>query len=306
MHPIAQNPAYDDEDANAVADQVVPFLFERLDLRGAWVRLDKTWEDLNRARAYPAPVARLFGEMSAVTALIAANLKQPGRMTFQLRNEAAPEAAAITLLVLDCDEQLRMRGMARWQGDIAAAAPSDAALLGQGHLLLSLDAAGMRQPYQSLVPLEGERIGDIFEHYLSLSEQTPTRLALAANAGAAAGLYLQKLPGADTLDADGWNRVLHQLATLRDEELLTLPAATLLRRLFPEDDLRLYAPRAVRHHCPEDAEKIKAMLLGLGRAECEAALAEHGELHVRDELCNRDYRFNAEQLAAVFDGRTLH
>jgi len=313
-------------------DCVIPFLFEHLDIRGAWVSLDQTWAGLTRDRNYPAPVARLLGEMSAVSALIAANLKQPGRMTFQLRGDPA-ELTAIDLLVLDCDEQLRMRGMARWK---AGELPSDTAgLLGHGQLLLTLDAVGMRHPYQSLVPLEGPDIATVFEHYLSRSEQQPTRLALASNEMRAAGLFLQRLPMAEHAeppghrdaasspqrgqgnlgrpsislqDTDGWNRIQHLLETLKPEELLVLEGHDLLRRLFPEEDIRVFDPRPVCYHCPEDWEKIHTMLRALGRAECDAILRDHGEIHVRDDICNRDYRFDAQAVAAVFEppSPTLH
>ena len=140
-------------------NHVHPFLLERLDIRGAIVSLDGAWRSLLAKRGYPAPVANLLGEMSAVTALIAANLKQPGRMTFQLRGEGP-----VNLLVLDCDEQLRLRGMAHWQPDMPVDQLSAPELLGHGQLALTLDAAGMRQPYQSLVPLVGTSIAEIFEH----------------------------------------------------------------------------------------------------------------------------------------------
>lgn len=274
-------------------DRVQPFLFEHLDIRGAVVALEETWRGLTQKRRYPAPVARLLGEMSAITALIAANLKQPGRLTLQLRGEGP-----VSLLVLNCDEQLRLKGMARWAEPVLdLPAPI---LLGHGQLLLSLDAAGMRQPYQSMVPLQGERIAEIFEHYLTQSEQTPTRLFLAASEQRAAGLFLQKLPAADERDEDGWNRIQMLAGTLRPEELLTLTPVALLTRLFPEEDIRVFDPRPATHHCPEDPEKIHAMLRSLGRAECEAILADHGEVHVRDDLCNRDYRFDAHAVEALF------
>lgn len=286
-------------------DSVIPFIFENLDIRGAWVSLDQTWAGLTRDRQYPETVARLLGDMSAVTALIAANLKQPGRMTFQLKGDPE-QPGAIDLLVLDCDEQLRMRGMARWHAQALAEQGTD--LLGQGHLLLTLDAVGMRQPYQSLVPLEGQDIASIFEHYLSLSEQQPTRFVLASDAMRARGLFLQRLPGADAKDADGWNRIQHLLATLGLRELLQRQPQDLLGQLFPEEDIRVFDPRAVSYHCPEDWEKIQNMLRALGRKECDAILQDHGEIHVRDDICNRDYRFDAQAVAAVFEtpSPTLH
>jgi molecular chaperone Hsp33 len=199
-----------------------------------------------------------------------------------------------------------MRGMARWKTGDLPQDPSD--LLGHGQLVLTLDAMGMRQPYQSLVPLEGHDIAAIFEHYLTRSEQQPTRLALATDTMRAAGLFLQRLPTADAKDPDGWNRVQHLLETLRPDELLGQPTHELLQRLFPEEDIRVFDPRPVSHHCPEDWEKIHNMLKSLGRAECDAILREHGEIHVRDDVCNLDYRLNGEAVAAVFElpSSTVH
>lgn len=277
-------------------DCVQPFLFEHLDIRGALVTLDRTWHELVAGRDYPDDVTHILGEMAAVTTLIAANLKQPGRMTFQLRGEGP-----INLLVLDCDERLGLRGMARWNPPTLTPGMAAPQLLGDGQLLLSLDAATMRQPYQSVVPMQGDSIAAIFEHYLTLSEQQPTRLVLAADAQRAVGLLLQKLPDADQRDADGWNRIGHLLATLQAAEHLAFSPLELLQRLFPEEEVRIFPPRAVSHHCPEDWEKIHAMLRSLGRAECEAILLEHGEIHVRDDICNRDYRIDSADLDAMFD-----
>ena len=282
-------------------DRVHPFLFEHLDIRGAIVCLADAWRSLLVGRDYPLPVANLLGEMSAVTTLIAANLKQAGRMTFQLRG-----TGPVNRLVLDCDEQLRLRGMAHWQADSIQGQRSAPEWLGHGQLALTLDTVGMRVPYQSLVPLTGECVADIFEHYLAQSEQRPTRLLLAADAGRAAGLFLQKLPDADFHDPDGWNRVEHLLATWRPQEMLALEPLELLRRLFPEEDIRVFAARPVSHHCPEDWEKIRDLLHGLGRAECDAILSEKGEILIRDDLCNRDYRFSPDEVAALFAAATLH
>lgn len=292
-------------------DTVTRFLFEGLDIRGALVHLGPSWQSLQQGRGYGPVEARLLGEMAAVTVLIAAQLKQPGRLTFQLRG-----GGPISLLVMDCDEQLRLRGMARAVANLAPAPVPQ--LLGAdqgGQLMLNLDFPVARQPYQSFVPLEGDSIASIFEHYLEQSEQQAARLFLAASDQAACCLFLQKLPGADALDPDGWDRISHLAATVKEAELLELDAATLLGRLFHEEILqgeqsskgvRLYDPRPVTHHCPEDREKVEGMLLSLGREEAEAVLAEHGEILVKDDICNREYRFSKEDVARLFASKPLH
>lgn len=269
------------------------FLFEQLDIRGAWVQLGPAWRDMTAGRDYPVAARDLLGQMAAVTTLVAANLKQAGRLTFQLRGEGA-----ISLLVMDCDEQLRLRGMARTAPDVQPAPLL--ALLGEGALALTLDVAGMRQPYQSFVPLQGDTLAAVFEHYLAQSEQTPTRLWLAADGDTAAGLFLQALPGAGARDADGWNRVQVLADTVRADELLGLGAIALIGRLFPEEDVRVYDPRPVSYYCPYDPAKIYAMLRGVGRTACEDILAEHGEIRVHDDICNHEYVLDAAAVAALF------
>lgn len=279
--------------ADAQSSRVRGFLFEQLDIRGAWVQLGPAWREMIAGRDYPEPVVELLGQLAAVATLISANLKQAGRLTFQLRGEGA-----VSLLVMDCDEQLRLRGMARSAPDVSAG--SLPVLLGDGALTLTLDTAGMRQPYQSHVPLQGDNVAAVFEHYLTQSEQTPTRLWLAASHETAAGLFLQALPGADERDADGWNRVQILAGTVRAEELLGLGSIKLIERLFPEEDVRVYGPRPVSYHCPYDPAKIYSMLRSVGRTECETILAEHGEIRVHDDVCNHEYVLDAGAVAALF------
>ena len=247
-----------------------------------------------------------FAATAAVTALIAAQLKQPGRLTLQLKG-----AGPVQLLVMDCNEQLQMRGMAR-SNPVVLPAPAPA-LLGAdqgGRLLLSLDMPTARQPYQSIVPMAGDSIAAIFEHYLEQSEQQPSRLFAAAGPDAAACLFLQKMPDADARDPDGWHRIAGLAETVKPEELLGLPAETLLTRLFHEDmaahGLRLYDPAPVAYHCPEDWDKVRGLLRALGRAEVESILAAHGEVVIHDDICNRHYRFDAVAVAEVFAPPTRH
>lgn len=280
-------------------DTVRPFLFEDLDIRGACVLLGPAWREMHAGRGYAPAVRDLLGELAAVTALIGSNLKAPGRLTFHLQGHGP-----VRMLVVDCDERLRMRGVAKAPADTAPAPVPQ--LFGDGRLTLTLQVEAASQPYQSLVPLEGGGVAAIFEHYLTRSEQSPTRLWLAADGAHACGLFLQRLPGADQRDPDGWNRIQRLAETVQPGEL-ALPAETLLTRLFGEETIRLFNPRPVAYHCPRDEEKVLGMLQALGRDEVEQMLAETGEIAVRDDICNHEYRFGPEVLAQLFDApRTLH
>ena len=61
-------------------------------------------------------------------------------------------------------------------------------------------------------------------------------------------------------------------------------------------------------HCPRDEEKVRNMLLSLGREEIEGMLADADAIAIEDEICGHEYRFGPEIVDELFppDGRLLH
>jgi molecular chaperone Hsp33 len=276
-------------------DYVQRFLFEDLEIRGRLVCLTAAWQRMLERRGYPEAIVRLLGHTTALNVLLAANQKGAGRVTLQVQG-----AGPVRLLVADCTSELRIRGMAQYEDDIVLARPSERALLGNGRMAVTLEDMTSGQLYQSLVPLEGESLERIFEHYLTQSEQLHAFLRLHADGGALAGLLLEKLPGADARDPDGWNRIQHLAATLALDETRDAQPYDLLTRLFPEELMRVFPLFPVEYHCPYDEEKVKSVLRSLGREEVESILSERGEVVIRNEMCNHEYRFDAQAIASLF------
>jgi molecular chaperone Hsp33 len=273
-------------------DYVQRFLFERLDIRGRLVSLTLAWQRMLEGRDYPPDIAQLLGHTTALSVLLGANQKDSGRLTLQVLG-----SGPVSLLVADCLTGTRIRGMAQYA---AGASGSERSLFGDGRLALTLEDAESGQAYQSVVPLEGETLAEIFEHYLSQSEQLPAFLRLHADQRALCGLLLEKLPGADARDPGGWERVTRLAERLALEGTVGEQPYDLLVKLFPEELLRVFRLRAVQYHCPYDVENVKRMLRGLGRSELESILAEHGEVVIRNEMCNHEYRFDRAAVERMF------
>ena len=275
-------------------DYVQRFLFEDLDIRGRLTCLTGAWRRMLDGRGYPQNVTTLLGHTTALNVLLGANQKDAGRVTLQVQG-----SGPIRLLVADCTAELRIRGMAQFREE-AAAEKAERRLLGVGRLAVTLEDMKSGRFYQSLVPLEGDNLEQIFAHYLSQSEQLPAYLRLFADGDAACGLLLEKLPKADERDPDGWNRVTQLAATLGLDETRDAQPYDLLTRVFPEELMRVFRLYAVEYHCPYDEDKVKDMLRGLGRGEVESILAEQGEVVIRNEMCNHEYRFDADAVARLF------
>jgi molecular chaperone Hsp33 len=275
-------------------DYVQRFLFEDLDIRGRLVCLTSAWQRMLDGRGYPQDIAMLLGHTTALNVLLGANQKGAGRVTLQVQG-----SGPVKLLVADCTSELKIRGMASFDKPQEQAL-SERGLLGDGRLSVTLEDVKSGRLYQSLVPLEGESMEEIFVHYLWQSEQLPTYLRLFADGGALCGLLLEKLPQADSRDPDGWNRIVHLAATLRLEETRDAQPYDLLTRVFPEELMRVFRLHPVEYHCPYDEDKVKDMLRGLGRSELESILSERGEVVIRNEMCNHEYRFDAAAIRSLF------
>ena len=270
-------------------DYVQRFLFESLDIRGRLVCLGGAWRRMLEGRAYPAPIAELLGHATALAVLLGANQKGRSRVTLQVQGDGP-----VRLLVADCTSELKIRGMTQHEG-------AEGPLLRDGRLAIILEDSASGRLYQSLVPLEGETLAQAFAHYLAQSEQRPSFLRLHADANAACGLLLEKLPGAEARDADGWSRVTTLAATLQLADTVDAQPHDLLVRRFPEELLRVFRLYPVQYHCPYDVENVKSVLRGLGRAELESILAEQGEVVIRNEMCNHEYRFDRAAVTALFE-----
>lgn len=270
-------------------------MFERARVRGELVRLDEAWREVRRRRDYPAAVRSALGELTAASVLLAATVKfEDGALVLQVQG-----GRPLDLLVVECRSDRTFRATARWNGGTEAlgTATTLAELASGGRCAITIDPGGRLAAYQGIVPLEGATTAAILERYMALSEQLETLFALGADESRAVGLLLQKLPegggrpGADE-DPDLWNRATHLLRTLTREELLQLPEREILRRLFHDEDLRLFESLPVRFACRCSRDRVAGVIRMIGAQEARTVLEEKGRLDVICEFCGEGYTFD--------------
>lgn len=295
-----------------MTDTLQKFMFEDAPVRGELVEISETWTQVQARHDYPTPVKTLLGEMLAAAALLSANLKFQGAIIMQIHGDGP-----VKLLVVECDADLKMRATAKLAPNAAideqASLPQLVNLHGQGRFVITLDPKEKvpgSQPYQGIVPLDGDSVAAVIENYMLRSEQLDTKLWLAANENVARGLLLQKLPkdgGTGTRvedDAEAWNHAVMLGSTLRNEELLSTDIQTLMRRLFWEETIRVFEARHPEFHCTCNREKVGGMLKMLGQNEVDAALAELGSLVIHCDFCGQRYDFDKVDCTQLFASDT--
>jgi len=278
------------------SDSLQRFLFEQAPVRGELVHLDASWRSVLERHDYPEVLRNLMGELAAAAVLLAATLKLQGSLVLQIMGRGP-----VKLLVVECSGDMKLRATAKWSGELAQS--SFAELIGEGQFAITLDPKDGGQPYQGIVEIEGASVAEIMQNYMSHSEQLETRLWLAADGQHAAGMLLQKLPDTDKhedADTDAWPRAVILAETLKTDELLLLPAKTLIQRLYHEDDIRLFDAQRVEFFCSCSRDNVAKMLQMLGREEVDSILAERETIEVHCEFCNQRYEFDKVDAEMIF------
>lgn len=277
------------------------FLFKEHDIRGQHIQLNQSWQSMIQDRHYPPAVTALLGELTAIATLMAGNMKHEGRITMQVQG-----TGPISLLVVDVTHDLKIRGMAKTNQEIEQQETLNE-LLGDGQILVTLENTQTQHHFQSYVPREGNSVAEAFETFLSQSEQLPSKLWLSADEQSLGGIIIQKMPNTEVVehDEDAWDRIMHLTSTVTNEELTQIAAEDLIHRLFHEELVELFEGQDVAYECPQDIEKIKAMLISLGEEEVRNLLEEQGEIVIHNEMCNFHARFNKTDIDALFTPESI-
>lgn len=271
------------------------FLLEESNVRGVHVRMDEAWSHVLQRRNYPAGVRHWLGQALAAVTLMTATLKFDGKLSLQVQGDGD-----IHLLVAQATADGGVRATVEWEREPQMSATPKQAFGEHARLSLIISqAAG--EDYQGVVELSGENLGDALADYFKQSEQLLTHFWLSSDGQRNAGMLLQRLPGEE--DNEGWQRAEMLGGTLFAEELMSTDGPTLIRRLFHEEDVRLYEPREIAFSCGCSREKCGAMVVGLGAEDARELLLESGgQIEVNCEFCGQSYSFDGIDLEALLAG----
>lgn len=276
------------------SDTLQRFIFEHASIRGAIVRIEETYQKIIEQHHYPPLINNLLAEAMLSCLLLANSIKFEGSLSLQFQGDER-----FSLLLVQCDHQLQLRSLARFQEGLQSADYAGAFL--QGKMVLTINQYHQPRAYQSIVPLQSTSMSENLMHYFAQSEQLATRVWLAVEQKKAAGMMLQLMPGQNTEQREQfWEYAVQLGQTVSEEELLHLNNPTLLYRLYHETELRLFASKPVSFKCRCSQDKMKQILSVLGEKEVYALLQEKGEIRLSCDFCAQEYLFDSIDVALFF------
>ena len=272
-------------------DQITRFIFENHSVRGLWIELSDSLEQLKGEHQYPETVQKQLLEAALAANLLAATIKFEGRLTMQ-----AQSGGELSLLLIQANHDHYFRGIARHNGTVT---PSDnlKQLMPGAQMAITIEPENGKR-YQGIVPMHQSNLSANLEDYFKQSEQLETRIWLFSDGTRGAGLMLQAMPGA-TPETD-FDHLAQLAQTLSKDEALTLTTESILHRLFHQDPLRVFPPKPVEYRCGCSRNKSLASMTLVPKEELLEILQQEGQIAVNCEFCHTKYTFDTIDIEQIF------
>ena len=287
-------------------DTLQRFIFENAPVRGEFIRLQESFQTIVNQHNYPQALRQLLGEALCVAGLLSAIIKFEGRLTVQFRGKGN-----LKLLLAQCTNQFHLRGLVKWEGDMSYDDLMEA--FNNGVLVIMLDGGPKKSHYQGVVRWCGNSLVESIEGYFRDSEQLATKIWLSVSDTTAVGYLLQVVP-APQMDVIGiereiitphWERMIKLTAKLYPIDLLRIDYHSILKMLYPEEEIRLFPSVPVKFGCTCSRKRGADAILILGREEAEAEIKDKQSIVVTCDFCNKEYIYDRIDVAKIFEGNNL-
>lgn len=177
--------------------------------------------------------------------------------------------------------------------------------IGKNGILYVIKDLGMKDPYVGQVPIQTGEIAEDFSYYFTVSEQTPSAVALGVlvdkdlSIKAAGGFIIQMMPGADPLLADLLMYRLEEIPSITTMISEGKTIEEILEFIFEGMDLKLYDPVEPTYKCNCSRERVQKALISIGEKDLREIYEEGKDEELVCHFCNSKYVFTHDEIGEI-------
>lgn len=261
-------------------------------------------ETIEKARlihdTFPTATAAL-GRVISGALLLASTLKDNQKVTLQIKGDGP-----LREIIAEADSLYRVRtyikrphihmGLKDGKLDVGRA-------IGKGFINVIRDL-GLREIYQSSVPLQTGEIATDLAYYLNASEQIPSAVSLGVyverdnSVKASGGFMIQRLPGARDEVISFIERKLSSIKTVSTMILEGLNPVQIIEEAvgLPVEILN---QSEITYYCPCSKERVLDAIAALGRNEIEDMIRRGEDIEITCRFCGRRYEMRLKELKDI-------
>ncbi len=166
---------------------------------------------------------------------------------------------------------------------------------------------GMKEPYVSSVPIYTGEIAEDLAYYYTVSEQTPSAVALGVLVDVdgsiikSGGFIIQMMPGADEMLADLLMYRLEEIPSITTLQRDGNTIIEIIRYIFDGMDLSILSEGTPELYCDCSKERVEKAFISIGKEELERIYKENATEELICHFCNKKYDFTHEDIGRLLD-----
>lgn len=174
-------------------------------------------------------------------------------------------------------------------------------LIGNGRITV-VKSMGLKEPYTGSSKIVSGEIAEDFAYYYTVSEQTPTAMALGVKVSksgkcvGAGGVIMQVLPGCSLDKIERAEKIIKEFSNV-SSIIQNMGAENLCKEYFKEYSFDKYVPK---YKCVCSKKYIDGVVVSLGKNEALDIIKEQGKIEVVCPYCNKKYEYLSEDLNKLF------
>jgi len=304
-------------------DIVLPFRLNKSNIRGRFVRLSETLDNIFEQHKYPEVVEALVTEAAILTVLIGQMVKLRWRLSLQIRGDGP-----IRLIATDYygptkkGEPAQIRAYASFDKERIKSSKEGFPQIGSGYFAIIIDQGDNMKPYQGITPISGESLASCAETYFAQSEQILTKFSISYGKSTehekeqswrSGGIMIQHMPNSAPIanqDPDNqekrplqasdllsdepkenWSRVNILLNTVEEFELIgpNLSQTKTLVRLFNDEQIHVNHEQEIKFGCTCSEKKVEQTMSIYSTKDIKHMTKKDGSLTADCQFCGAHY-----------------
>lgn len=174
----------------------------------------------------------------------------------------------------------------------------------EGNLKIIRDM-GLKEPYVGQVPIYTGEIGDDIAYYFTVSEQTPSAVALGVlvdtdlTIKAAGGFIIQMMPGASEYIADIITYRLQEIPSVTSMITKGMTIEEILQYVFEDMGLKIHEDLKPEYRCDCSRDRVERALISIGQKDLTELYEEGKSEEILCHFCNKAYVFTNEDIGKL-------
>ncbi|MGE5627114.1 MAG: Hsp33 family molecular chaperone HslO [Solirubrobacterales bacterium] len=176
----------------------------------------------------------------------------------------------------------------------------------EGNLTIIKDM-GLKEPYVGQVPIYTGEIAEDLAYYFTVSEQTPSAVALGVlvdtdfSVKAAGGYIIQMMPGADEMVADIVTYRIQETPSMSELISSGKSIEEIIGYIFEDMQLNILESVTPKYQCDCSREKVEAALISIGEKDLKEIYEEGKSEEIQCHFCNKKYSFSTEDIGKLLE-----